>query len=159
MATIKTSYGTNNQTITCTVASLTSTSVRSSAAIDNTTNLYLDAVVQVQIKTAAAATSTSGIINVYAYGTTDGGTTYPEGAGADGLITLTVPTNLILIGQLNCVANSTTYKSNPMSVAVAFGGVLPALWGIVIENLTGATLDAAGGNHKTIYQGILATSA
>ena len=158
MATIKTSYSTLGVSITCTVAGLTNTSARSCLALDNTTNLYLDAVVQVQIKTAAAATSASGIVNVYAYGTVDGGTTYPEGAGTDTGVTLTVPTNLILIGQINAVANSTTYKSNPMPVAAAFGGVLPQKWGIVVENQTGATLDATPSNHLTIYQGILAQS-
>lgn len=156
-ATIKTSYGTSNVAITCTVASLTNTSARASTAVDNTTNLYLDAVVQVQIKTGAASTTTTGVVNIYAYATTDGGTTYGEGAtGTDAAITLTVPTNLILIGQINAVANAITYKSNPMSVAAAFGGVLPALWGIVVENQSGGTLDATGGNHKTIYQGVMA---
>lgn len=156
-STIKASYGANNQPITCTVASLTNTSARASTAIDNTTALFLDAIVQIQIKSAAAATSATGVVNVYAYASTDGGTTYGEGAtGTDAALTLTVPTNLILIGQLNVVANSTTYKSNPMSVAAAFGGVLPAFWGIVVENQTGATLDATGGSHLTIYQGVLA---
>jgi hypothetical protein len=132
---------------------------RQSASIDNTTNLFLDALVFVNIKTNAAGTSTTGFVNIYAYGTSDGGTNFSDGAsGSDATITLTVPPNMRLIGQLNCVANATTYKGGPFSVAQAFGGVLPALWGLVIENKTGAALDATEANHLKIYQGVLAQS-
>jgi hypothetical protein len=158
MATIKTSYGTSGVAFTITIASLGSTSAQSCAAIDNTSNLYLDAIVQVKIKTAAAGTAATGLVNIYAYGSADGGTTYPEGAGTNAGVTLTVPPNLILIGQINAVANATTYNSNAVSVAAAFGGVLPAFWGIVLENLTGAALDSTAGNHAAKYQGVLATA-
>lgn len=158
MADIKAKYGTSNQSITCTIASLTNNSVRSAAAIDNTSNLFLDALVQVQIKTGASGTTSTGYVNIYAYGTADGGTTYAEGAGTDASITLTSPPNVRLIGSLNCVANATTYKSEPMSVAAAFGGVLPDHWGIIIENKTGGTLDSTEGNHLKVYQGIQAQS-
>lgn len=43
-----------------------------------------------------------------------------------------------------------------MSVAVAFGGVMPDHWGIDIENQSGGTLDATGSNHAALYQGIKA---
>lgn len=157
--TFKSSYGTSNQAITCSLApggtGLVNNGARASTAIDNTTNLFLDALVQVQIKSGGSGTTTTGYVNVYAYGTADGGTTYAEGAtGSDASLTLTSPTNLRLIGVLNVVANSTTYKSEPMSVAAAFGGVLPDHWGIVIENKTGGTLDTTEGNHLKVYQGI-----
>ncbi len=67
-------------------------------------------------------------------------------------LTLTNPPNLRQIGALNVVANAATYKSEPMSVAVAFGGVLPDHWGIAIENKTGGTLDASVGS--AFFQGI-----
>jgi hypothetical protein len=137
---------------TCTLASLANNAARSSAAVDNSTNLYLDALVQMQIK-SGTGTSASGTVLVYAYGTTDGGTTYPEGAGTDTGVTLTVPTNLKLIGTINVVADSTTYKSDPVSVAGAFGGILPQKWGIVVLNQSGAALDSTEGNHKKLYQG------
>ena len=156
MSDIKSKYGSNNQSITCTLASLTNTSVRSSAAIDNTANLYLDALVQVKIKTGGSGAASTGYINIYAYGTADGGTSYPDGTGTDTGITPTVPTNLRLIGVINAVANATTYISEPMSVASAFGGVLPDHWGIAIENQVGGTLDSTEGNHAKFYQGILA---
>lgn len=153
MSTIKAAYGTSNQAFTCTITSLTSTSQRQSTAVDNTSNLFLDALVFVKVKSASASTSATGVVNVYAYATADGGTTYSDSAsGTDGSITLTSPPNMKLIGVINVVANSTTYNAGPFSVANAFGGILPDHWGIVIENKTGATLDASIGSAW--YQGI-----
>lgn len=158
-ADLKSKYGTSNQTITCNFLSLANNGQRSSAAIDNTTNLFLDALVSVKIKTAAASTSSTGYVNIYAYGTTDGGTTYGGGEasmGTDAGVTLTSPPNIVLIGVINAVANSTTYVRSAMSVAAAFGGVLPDHWGIVVENKTGATLDGVTGSAN--YQGVLGQS-
>lgn len=157
MSAIKQAFGTSNQAITLTIASLTNNSARESTAVDNSSNLYLDALVQLKVKSGAASTSATGYLNVYAYGTADGGTTYSDTAsGTDAAITLTVPPNARLIGSINIVANATTYESHPMSVAAAFGGVLPEKWGIIIENKTGGTLDATGGSHFAIYQGVYA---
>lgn len=153
MTTIKALYGTGNQAIACTITALANNGARSSAAIDNTATLYLDALVQLKVKTGASGTTTTGAVYVYAYGTADGGTTYPEGCGTDTGVTLTSPPNLRLIGVVNAVANATTYNSEPMSVAAAFGGVLPDHWGIVVENKTGGALDAAVGSAW--YQGVL----
>jgi hypothetical protein len=122
--------------------------------VDNTTNLFLDVLVFVKVKSAASSTSGTGYVNVYAFGTADGGTTYSDSAGAsDAAITLTSPPNMRLIGIVNVVANSTTYNAGPFSVAGAFDGILPDHWGIVIENKTAATLDASVGSAW--YQGIL----
>ena len=146
-------YGSNNQAITCTITSLTNGSQRQSTAIDNTSNTFIDAMVFVTVKTNASGTSASGSCNVYAYGTVDGGSNYSDGAtGSDGSITLTSPPNMRLIGTINCVANAATYKAGPFAVSLAFGGVLPDHWGIVVENKTGGTLDASVGT--AIYQGV-----
>ena len=150
---IEINYGTSNQAITCTITSLTNTSAQQSAAIDNTSNVFQDALVMVKVKSAGSSTSTSGVVNVYAYGTADAGTSYSDSAtGSNAAITLTSPPNMRLIGQINVVANSTTYIGGPFSVAAAFGGILPQKWGIVVENKSGATLDASTGN--SFYQGI-----
>jgi hypothetical protein len=159
MADVKSKYGTSNQTITITIASLANSGARSSTVVDNSSNRFVDVLIQLKVKSASSSTSATGTVNIYAYGTVDGGTSYPEGAGTDTGITLTVPTNLRLVGVINVVANSTTYISSPMSVAGAFGGVLPDHWGIVLENKTGAALDATGGNHSAVYQGVYAEVA
>lgn len=153
MSTIKNLYGSNNQAITCTITSLGNNGQQQSTAIDNTVNLFLDAEVQAKIKTNAAGTNATGIVNIYAYGTADGGTDYTDGlSGTNGAATLTNPPNVRLIGTINAVANATTYVGGPFSVAAAFGGILPDHWGIVVENLTGAALDASVGSAW--YQGV-----
>lgn len=156
MADIKAKFGTNGQTITITLASLANNAVRQSTVIDNSTNLYLDALVQFKIKTGASGVASTGYVNIYAFATVDGGTTYTENAGAtDAAITLTVPPNAVLIGRINCVANATTYYSSPMSVAAAFGGVLPEKWGVFVEDKTGGAFDGTPSNHAAKYQGVL----
>jgi hypothetical protein len=158
MSDVKTAYGTSNQAITCTLTSLANNAQRQSTAVDNTTNKFLDALVFLKIKSAAASTSGTGYFNIYAYGTSDGGTTYSDGAtGTDGSITLTSPPNMRLIGVVNMVANSVTYEGGPFSVAAAFGGVLPDHWGIVVENKSGAAFD--GTTASAWYQGAYATVA
>lgn len=153
MSTIQSKYGTNNQSITCTLTSLANNGQRGSASVDNTSNLFLDALVFVKIKSGAASVSAAGYFNVYAYGTADGGTTYSDGVtGTDAGQTLTSPPNLRLIGVVNMVANATTYDGGPFSVAAAFGGVLPDHWGIVVENKSGAAFD--GSTASAWYQGV-----
>lgn len=127
---------------------------RSSAAIDNTTNLDDEVLVTVSIKSAASSVSTTGVVLIYAYGSADGGSTFPEGCGTNTGVTLTVPTNLTLIGILNVVATSTTYESNPMSISTAFNGAIPDHWGICIVNNSGASLDSTEGNHAKFFAGI-----
>ncbi len=158
MSSILEAFGTSNQAITCTFTSLANNGQRQSTVIDNSSNLFLDALVVVTVKSAAASTSSTGYVNIYAYGTVDGGTSYTDGAtGTDGTITLTAPPNMRLIGVISVVANSTTYIGGPFSVAAAFGGILPQKWGIVVENKSAATLDASTGAAK--YQGMYQTVA
>ena len=153
---IKLKYGTSNQAITITVASLANNSARESTVVDNSSNLFRDVLVAGFVKSGASGTSASGYVQIYVYGTADGGSNYTQGAtGSDAAITLTVPPNARLLGTVNVVANATTYKFGPMSVARAFGGSMPEKWGIIVENKTGGTLDATGGNHGFYYQGQL----
>lgn len=150
-------YGTSNQSITCTITSLANNGQRQSTAIDNTSNLFLDALVQVKVKANSSGTSATGYVAVYAYGTADGGTTYDDTCtGTDGGVTLTAPPNVVLLGVINLVANSGV-GIRTFSVASAFGGILPDHWGIVVENKSGATLDASVGQAK--YQGVFAYAA
>lgn len=158
-ADIKLKLGTTNQALTITIASLANAAARQSTVVDNTTNLFIDALVVLKVKSAAASTSATGYVAIYAFATVDDGTTQTENAGAsDAAITLTVPPNARLVGIVNVVANDVTYYGGPFSVAAAFGGILPAKWGLIIENKTAATLDATGGNHSLVYQGIYAQS-
>lgn len=158
MSSVKSAYGTSNQALTCTITSLANNGQRGSLAVDNTSDLFLDALVFVKVKANASGTLATGSVNVYAYGTADGGTTYGDAVtGTDAAQTLTAPPNLRLIGVINLVANAAVGDGGPFSVAQAFGGILPDHWGIVVENKSGATLDASVGSAW--YQGAYSTVA
>lgn len=161
MADLKAKYGTGGQTITITLASLANNGARESTVIDNSSNLFVDALVQLQIRTGSSGVSATGSVNIYAYATVDGGTTYTDPAtGSNAGVTLPAADlrNVKLIGVMYLIANSTTYKSAPLSVAQAFGGILPEKWGIIIENKTGAALSGTEGDHAKLYQGVLGQS-
>lgn len=158
MSSIKEAFGSSNQAITITLTSLANAGARQSTSVDNSSNLFLDALVFLKIKSASGSVSATGYAYVYAYGSVDGGTTFSDSAsGTDGSITLTVPPNMRLIGVINMVAVSTTYEAGPFSVAAAFGGILPAEWGIVVVNNTGAAFD--GTTASAYYQGVYQTVA
>ena len=75
MSDIKAKYGNSNQAIAVTINGLANDAKRESAIVDNSTNCFLDALVQVKIATNTAADSTGDkSVYVYAYGTADGGT-------------------------------------------------------------------------------------
>lgn len=142
MSTIKQLLGASTS-ITITYTSLANNTQKQSTAVNNS-NLALDALVQVKFKTNAAGTVNTGYLAVYAYGSVNGGTDYTDGAtGVDGGFTATQPPNIKLVAIVNAVANATTYVGGPFSIAAAFGGVMPDHWGIIVENQTGAALDAA----------------
>lgn len=56
------------------------------------------------------------------------------------------------LGRIAVIANATSYPGGPWSVASAFGGSLPAEWGIIVDNESGAALDSTEGNHLKLYQ-------
>lgn len=156
MATVQGAYGTSNQALTITLNSLASsaTAGRSSAAVDNSSEKLLDALVRVNIAMPGSGTvANDKACYVYAYGSADGGTSYDDGvAGTDSAFTHSSPPNLRLIGVVSCPTNTGTYRSPLMSVAAAFGGQLPERWGIVVRNYTGVTLNSSG--NSAHYQGI-----
>ncbi len=153
MATTQIDYGTSNQSITITLDNLGSTSLRQSGAIDNSSSKFLDVLVAGKIKTNSSGTSATGYLNIYAYGSANGGTTYSGDASGSDAAFSSRKNNLRFIGAFEAVANSTTYNFGPFSIASVFG-CMPDHWGIVIENLTGAALDNAGGTHAVFYQGV-----
>lgn len=160
MATIKIAYATSTA-ITCTVASLASSATvgRECTAVDNTSNLYDDAMVYAQFKTSASALANDKTVYLYFYGSEDG-TNYIESAtGSDAGFTIFSPSNLRGPFPVSCPSSSTTYKAVVGSVASYFNGVLPRKWGFVVVNYTGQALDSTGGNHALSYTGITYTVA
>jgi hypothetical protein len=154
---LKVKYGTEAQAITITLASLAAAAAREGTIVDNTTNLFLDAYVQVQVRTNASAPSGQKAVNLWCYGTVDAALPlYPDPiTGSDAGVTLNAG-QLQFLGQIQCPSASTTYKSVPFSISKALGIYLPEKWGIVVENQTGNALDSTGTNFKAEYQGVLA---
>lgn len=153
----KIAYG-SSTAITCTFASLASSSSagRGSAAVDNSSNLFDDALVTVAVKTSASALANDKAVYVYVYGSEDGSVyngSSAEAEGTDAAVTLDSPTNLRGPIVIACPASSTTYRV-VFSVAQFFGGILPKKWGLVVQNNTGQALDGTEANHQKTYTGI-----
>ena len=157
MANIKQAFGTSTS-ITITLNSLASsaTAGRESTAIDNSSDLFLDALVTVILNVGAGTIANDKCAYVYAYGSEDGTNLTDNATGSDAAITLNAPTNLRLVHVIAMPTASLTYKA-VFSIAAAFGGVLPRKWGIVVRNYCGIALNSSG--NSATYSGVYATSS
>lgn len=157
MATVTLNYaGAAGTAITLTLTSLANGIWRQSASVDNTSNLYVDALVGGSIQVGTTPTL-GGTIDIYAYGQYDASGEYTAGASgsdadytADGEQYLLKPVATIIVDADSDI----DYEWGPTSIAQAFGGIMPQRWGLVVENNTGSTLNATGTNNKTAYTGI-----
>lgn len=160
----KVSYGTSTA-ITCTLAGLASsaTAGRMSASVDNTTNLYVDAMLYLAVKTSGATLANDKACYVYLYGSEDGtnysGSTQEGTAGTDSAVTFDNPTNLKGSYVISCISGNQTFKLVIGSVASAFGGVMPRKWGFALQNYTGQPLSVTEGDHTKTYTGVYYTNS
>lgn len=148
--------------ISITLTSLGDGNWRQSAVVDNTSNLYMDAMVGGSIQVGTSPTA-GGTIDIYAYGQYDATGEYTAGAsGSDAAYTADgEETSLKLVDVIQVDGTSDQdYEWGPASVAAAFGLLsLPQRWGLIIENNTGATLNATGTNNEVKYTGVNFDSA
>lgn len=162
MATASINYaGAAGTAISITLTSLSDGSWRQSDSVDNTTNKYLDALIGGSTQTGTSPTA-GRTIDIYAYGQYDGSSEFTAGAsGSDAAYTADgEETSLKLIGVVQVDGTSNQdYEWGPFSVAAAFGGLMPQRWGLVVENNTGAALNATGTNNEVVYTGIKYDSA
>lgn len=149
--------------ITITVANLASDTNllagRSCTVVDNTSNLYVDALLDGFITTGTTPTVSTSI-EIWVWSILDDVPTYPDTVtGSDANTTLT-STNVKTVGfALGTVitvdaTSNRKYPIRPFSVAQLFGGIMPKKWGVFIVQNTGAALNATGGNHQISYAGI-----
>jgi len=161
MSDIKTKYGGSSQAIAVTINGLANDAKRESTAVDNSANCFLDALVQVKIATNTAADSSGDkSVYVYAYGTVDDGAACSANASGSDAAFGTDPqqlNNCRLLGVIYAPTQNKIYESDLMSVASAFGGLLPQRWGIIVHNRTGQTLKT--GDCSAVYQGLYAQSS
>ncbi len=151
MASIKQAYGTADVGITITLASLANSSMRQSAYVDNTTDLFLNVLVSASLILGASGVSSTGVINIYAYGTATSGSSYTSGASGSNAAYTGEKLNLILVASLDANTNGETVNTT-FDIASAFGGVVPARWGLIVENLSGTALSS--GVSELRYQGV-----
>jgi hypothetical protein len=159
MSSIKTEYSANTaMTITLTSLASSTTAGRESTFVDNTTDRYLDVLIQGKIKPQNSG-SISGHVYVFAYGSTDG-TDFPDKiTGVDAAITFDATINLKLLGTIYVTAINVEYSNGPWSVAALYGGRLPSRWGIAVMNSCGTAFSSTPGDHVFEYQGVTASVA
>lgn len=118
-----------------------------SAEIVNTTNQYVDAIVQGSISVGTTPTANT-VINVFVYGSNDSRIVTPVGGinGLDNAVGITntgVLYSMLRLGAaINVLVNTSdvAYPVAPFSVAQLFGGVLPKYWGLYVAHNTGFAL-------------------
>ena len=154
MASVKLALGTIVSMTVTNLHSLASSATAGwqSAVVDNSSDLYEDALVQVKLDFANTAPANSKGVYVYAYGGLESGVYSNPASGSEGTLTLVDVTanaqNLRLIGFIPYTTQDEVAESSPMSVAAAFGGILPAYWGVALMNHSGAALAGSGNTVK-----------
>ena len=129
---------------------------RQSTAIDNSSNLYLDYLISGKI-TAGTSPTTARSIQVFVVGSWDG-TTYPDtfsSSDAGRTPTTANHKNSVcrFIAEMATDATSNqTYHFGPVSVASAFGGVMPVKFVVYVVHNTGQPLNSTSGNHQIRIQ-------
>ena len=159
MADIKTAYGTASD-VTITLASLASDTNllagRESTAIDNTSTLALDYLVSGKI-TAGTSPTASRQIEVWAVGSWDG-TNWPDvfdgTESAETITSADIKAAACRLLAVMATANTSdrTYHFGPVSVAAAFGGVVPPKFVVFVVHNTAVALNATSGNHQIRLQ-------
>lgn len=162
MATSSINYATAT-TITLSPASLASSGTyvagRESTEIDNTTNEYLDALVQGFVTTGTSPTVDT-YIKLYVWGshTAPSTTALDVLDGLDSAETFTSAeimnsiVTLVRSVKINATSNQ-KYHFKPFSIADIFGEV-PQYWGLFLAHDTGVALNSTAGNHEFKYTGI-----
>lgn len=152
MADWKLKYGSSTP-ITVTLAGLGDTSWRQAAAVDNSSNLLVDALVGGKIKTGAGS-GAGDYVDVYVAASADGGTTYGGDCSGNDEAYAGEANNLIHLARVSTDAAETTFEFGPLSIAAAFGGVLPEHWTLVFDNESDSTLDGTPENHNVHSMGV-----
>ena len=146
-------YGSKTSVAITAGASLASGSAVQSAAVDNTTNKYDDAVVQVEATGSAAGNT--GTVDFFVYAAL-GDTNYTDAAsGSDATFTAANRKNAVWLGFAAMNGTALVRSTLQRSVAQCFGGVMPSKWGFIVVNSSGAALAVAGITIN--YQGITYT--
>jgi hypothetical protein len=145
MATMTVNYAADTALITVTLTSLANASMRAASMIDNTTNKYVDAQLQLKLPVQAGAAPAVGgdkAIYVYFYGGVKPDLLTHPVTGTDSAVAVASAGNLIGPYAVAMTDINVTVETIIPSVATFFGGVLPPYWGPVFYNQMSASLGA-----------------
>lgn len=143
MADVKLAYGTATS-ITITLNSLGSGSLAVATAVDNTSDLFEDVLIELNLDPGTTAAPFA--VNVYASISLDG-TNYSDQTNVE---------NMAFLGSIY-TPSTTALRARGMSLAQACGGVVPPKWALVVQNASGAALAASGNSAQ--YRGVYRTVA
>lgn len=131
-------------------------------AVTNTTNLYLDDLVQIVIAAVNTAPANGKVFYVLAGHSNDGGTSYTRPfSGTQGTCTYdaidSLPQCAPMLGIIPYATQNSTLTSETMSMAKTAGYVMPERYTIGVVNDSGFTTAAAGNVVKTngVYRTII----
>lgn len=151
MATAEMSYRASEAITMTSLNTLGTGNWAQSLVVDNSSYKDIDAYVGGTIKTHASVAPTDGsTIDIYVYGEMFDGDYSGKASGTDTSYTADGNEDELMFLTAITVDTSTgvDYDFGPVSVAAAFGGVLPRKWGLVIENNTGQSLHSSGHTLK-----------
>lgn len=134
----------NTAAITITTSGLAASATvgRQSTVIDNTSNLYVDALVTVTLATNATTPASTKSAYVYVFGSEDGTLFDSDDAqpgASDAAYTVNAASNLKGPVVISMPTASKSYTKT-FSVAAMFSGNMPRKWGIVVCNDTANVL-------------------
>jgi hypothetical protein len=162
MANIKTAFGTATA-FTKTNANLANSATAGwkSNAIDNSSDLYLDVLVSIELAAVNTAPGSSKTLWLFAYSLIEGTTAYASTGdgtidGTEGAVTFpdmtTIGSVLPILGIVPYGVQNKAINSPAFSVAQCFGGILPPKWGIAMVNHTGMTLNVTDIFYTPVYR-------
>lgn len=141
MASIEAVYGSVTAVSVTGLATLANGSSATSEAIDNTSNRFLDALLEVEVATASGATAT-GYIEIHIKGSVDG-------------VDFDDDNNDKWAGTINLVTAGAATRRRIVSIASSFGGAMPPYWRLRVRNASGAAFTTA----SVGYRGVKAQAA
>lgn len=165
MPTATPTYGTPTA-LTITLASLATSSTllvgRESTAVNQAdTTDAIDVLVGGKITTGTTPTAARQI-EIWAYGSYDDTEFSASATGSDAALTTTAESKTLmrLLTIIPTHATSdTAYKFGPYSLAEAFGGFVPAQWGVFVTHNTAVNLNSTGGNQEIVFIAVKVESA
>jgi len=144
-------YGTTTA-MTLTLTSLADGSWRESTVVDNGTNLFVGAHIGGSVQVGTSPTANSSI-DFYLYKDINAASTAYTGGASGSDAAYTADGEEFCFTKLGSIIVDATSDQDYVFDFELPWKILPRKWGIVVENNTGAALNATGTNNAIVYTG------